>query len=107
MQADPSVVVDRPEGDDDDESDAGTAAAGEESADPTSSSSVNASECFPLLANEQLANGSRVRMDALAIGDRVHDGGGRTSSVLLFSHAAPNTVPSFVSLTTAAGPVLT
>lgn len=107
VQADPSAGVDLPEGDGDDANDTGTASADEDSADPTPSSSAVASECFPSSATVQLADGSRVRMDALAIGDHVHVGGGRISPVFLFSHASPDTVSSFVSLTTAAGPVLT
>lgn len=107
VQADPSADVDLPEGDVDDDGDTGTAAADEDSVDPAPSSSAIASECFPSSSTVQLADGSRVRMDALAIGDRVHVGGGRTSPVFLFSHAAPHAVSSFVSLTTAAGPVLT
>ncbi|GAB0492605.1 hypothetical protein MMPV_003873 [Pyropia vietnamensis] len=108
VQADPSAEVGIPiDDDDDDDSDAGTAAADDDSADPTPSSSAIASECFPSSATVQLADGRHKRMDALAIGDHVHVGGGRTSPVFLFSHASPGVVSTFVSLTTAAGRVLT
>lgn len=108
VQADPSAEVGFPiDDDDDDDSDAGTAAADDDVADPTPSSSAVASECFPSSATVQLADGRHKRMDTLAIGDRIHVGGGRTSPVFVFSHAAPDAVATFVSLTTAAGPMLT
>lgn len=54
------------------------------------------SACFPSDATVTLASGAVVRMDALAIGDEVAVGGGRTSPVFLFSHADPAARSPFV-----------
>ncbi|KAK1866257.1 hypothetical protein I4F81_008777 [Pyropia yezoensis] len=54
------------------------------------------SACFPSDATVTLASGAVVRMDALAIGDEVAVGGGRTSPVFLFSHADPAARTPFV-----------
>lgn len=101
VQPDASAEEDTPpvEGEDDIGSDS--------SDDESAGSSPDASECFPSSATVQLADGGHVRMDELAVGDRVHVGGGRFSPVFIFSHANTDTVSTFVTLSTAAGPVLT
>jgi len=84
------------DGDDDDDDDGvvtPTPAAADDSDDDSSS------VCFPSDATVTLADGSAVRMDALAIGDEVAVGGGATSPVFLFSHADADAVTPFVVAT--------
>jgi hypothetical protein len=62
--------------------------------------------CFPADATATLASGATVRMDALAVGDRVAVGGGAFSPVFLFTHRAGGGAHEFVRVTTASGAVL-
>lgn len=58
--------------------------------------------CFPAGATVRTSRGS-VRMDRLRLGDAVDVGKGKFSDVFLFTHADPDRVSRFVSLTTASG----
>jgi Hint module len=69
------------------------------------------SSCFPASATVEHESGRFVRMDALEVGDRVRVGPGSSrdsfSDVFMFTHRAPDSMHSFVRISTASGDVLT
>jgi desert hedgehog len=73
----------------------------------TPSTKDSSSKCFPAVATVELESGVTVRMDALAVGDRVKVGVDTYSEVIMFSHALGTVESEFISLTTASGATLT
>lgn len=59
--------------------------------------------CFPGSATVQLESGAAVRMDALAVGDRVLAAPGAYSPVFLFTHRAARAPAAFLRISTDAG----
>lgn len=80
---------------------------GEASPPPTPAPSVEEPACFPADATVTTADGTSVRMDALAVGDEVRTSPTTTGRVYFFSHSDRAGVHSFVRLTTAAGAAIT
>lgn len=64
--------------------------------------------CFPSDATVSLRDGRFVRMDALSIGDNVHVGGGRYSSIFMFTHRDPSAIaPQYIRISSTCGRALT
>ncbi|GAB0491432.1 hypothetical protein MMPV_002685 [Pyropia vietnamensis] len=80
---------------------------GGESPPPTPPPSTEEPACFPASASVQMADGTVVRMDDLAVGDTLRTSPSTTGRVYFFSHADRLGVHSFVRLTTAAGAAIT
>lgn len=68
---------------------------------------VNAPACFPSSGIVMLANGSKVMMKELNVGDNIYVGRGTSSPVFLFTHKQPNIMWSFIRLHTESGYVVT
>jgi Hint module len=62
--------------------------------------------CFPGDSKVLLASGDYVRVDKLAIGDRVHIGGGLFSAVFMFTHRMAGINQQFVAIESSSGAVL-
>jgi hypothetical protein len=80
---------------------------GTKSGDSGSSSGAKAGtkekSCFPGRATAELESGRTVRMDELAVGDRVRVGAAEFSPVFLFTHKVGAVVNRFVRITIASG----
>jgi hypothetical protein len=82
---------------------AGGTTAAAEAGSTTKASSSSSSSCFPAGATVVLESGAAVRLDALAVGDRVQVGPGAHSPVFMFTHREAGGVRDFVQLRTASG----
>jgi Hint module len=70
----------------------------------TSSQSSNSASCFPASATVTLESGETIRMEALAVGDRVLVAANTFSTVFMFTHKDPAyTSSAFVRINTASG----
>ena len=73
---------------------------------PGPSAPTSAPVCFPGSARVSIEGGGLKRMDELVVGDRVAVGRGMFAEIFMFTHKLANVEHEFVSLHTAAGPVL-
>ncbi|PXF47131.1 Indian hedgehog B protein [Gracilariopsis chorda] len=68
------------------------------STETTTTGVLDDSACFPSLAQVLLADGTLKALQDLKVGDYIRDGEGEYSRVLLFAHANPDVMSSFVLL---------
>jgi hypothetical protein len=66
-------------------------------------SASDAKSCFPKDARVLLASGIVKRMDELDVGDQVHVGHGRFSTVFMFTHRVSHSSQQFVSIESSSG----
>ena len=77
----------------------------EQSPKPETAEQSSEPVCFPAEATAKLRDGSRRRMDELALGDEVLVGNGQFSKVFAFTHRHSNSLNNFVTLYTKSGSI--